>query len=104
MRFDVKNTRVTVAGAARSGIAAAKLLVRRGAHVTLSETRTDVPDAQPLRLLGVDLELGGHRIDTFTTADLVVLSPGVPPEQEAVQAAREAAREKESASAPALVP
>ena len=88
MGFDVKNTRVTVAGAARSGIAAAKLLVRRGAHVTLSETRADVPDAQPLRGLGVDLELGGHRIDTFTAADLVVLSPGVPPGQEAVQAAR----------------
>jgi len=79
---------VTVAGAARSGIAAAELLARRGAHVTLSETRTDVPDAQPLRRLGVELELGGHRIDTFAASDLVVLSPGVPPGQEAVQAAR----------------
>ena len=27
------------------------------------------------------LELGGHITDTFTSADLVVLSPGVPPEQ-----------------------
>ena len=32
--------------------------------------------------------LGGHRDATFTAADLIVLSPGVPPEQPAVAAAR----------------
>jgi UDP-N-acetylmuramoylalanine--D-glutamate ligase len=36
----------------------------------------------------VALELGGHRTATFTSADLVVMSRGVPPEQPAVQAAR----------------
>jgi len=45
-------------------------------------------DAEPLRALNVALELGGHKTDTFTSADLVVLSPGVPSEQPAVQAAR----------------
>ena len=89
MAFDVANKRVTVAGAARSGIAAADLLARRGAQVTLSEMRADAPETEPLRVLGVQLELGGHRIETFTRADLVVLSPGVPPEQAAVQAARD---------------
>ena len=34
---------------------------------------------------GVALELGGHRDETFAGADLVVLSPGVPPEQPAVR-------------------
>jgi UDP-N-acetylmuramoylalanine--D-glutamate ligase len=86
--FDVKNKRVTVVGAARSGIAAAELLARRGARVTLSETQTEAPGTGPLLALGVDLELGGHRTETFAGADLVVLSPGVPPIQEAVQAAR----------------
>jgi UDP-N-acetylmuramoylalanine--D-glutamate ligase len=86
--FDVKNKRVTVAGAARSGIAAAELLARRGARVTLSETQSEAPGTEPLLALGVDLELGGHRTETFAGADLVVLSPGVPPAQEAVQAAR----------------
>ena len=85
----MKNKRVTVAGAARSGIAAADLLARRGAQVTLSETRSDAPETEPLRALGVRLELGGHQVETFTRADLVVLSPGVPPEQPAVQAARD---------------
>ena len=72
---------MTVVGAARSGIAAAELLRERGARVTLSDTRADVPEAEPLRALGVELELGGHETETFDDADLVVLSPGVPPEQ-----------------------
>jgi UDP-N-acetylmuramoylalanine--D-glutamate ligase len=87
--LDVRNKRVTVAGAARSGLAASKLLAARGAHVTLSDTRSNIPEAEGLRGLGIVLELGGHTIDTFTTADLVVLSPGVPPEQVAVAAAKE---------------
>ena len=88
MGFDVTNRSVTVAGAARSGIAAAELLVRRGAHVTLSEARAEAHEAEPLIAMGVNLEVGGHRAETFAGADLVVLSPGVPPFQGAVQAAR----------------
>ena len=89
MTFDVKGKRVTVAGAARSGLAAAELLARRGAHVTLSETRAELPEAEQLRSLGVTLELGGHVRDTFAGADLIVLSPGVPPELAVLQAARD---------------
>ena len=92
MGFDVEHKRVTVAGAARSGIAAAKLLVSRGAAVTLSDARTEVPDAEPLRSIGVRLELGGHAAETFTDADLVVLSPGVPSDLPVVRAARERGR------------
>ncbi len=87
--FDVRGKRVTVAGAARSGIAAAELLATRGARVTLSDTKTDLPDAERLRQRGVDIELGGHRMETFTRADLVVLSPGVAPDQPMVKAARD---------------
>jgi UDP-N-acetylmuramoylalanine--D-glutamate ligase len=86
--FDVTDKRVTVAGAARSGIAAAELLVRRGAHVTISEQQADAPSVEPLRDLGVHIELGGHQLSTFTEADLVVLSPGVPPNQPAIREAR----------------
>jgi UDP-N-acetylmuramoylalanine--D-glutamate ligase len=87
--FDVKGKRVTVVGAAKSGIAAAELLARRGAHVTLSDARPAVSGAEALGALDVELELGGHQPATFTNADLVVLSPGVPPELPAVQAARD---------------
>jgi UDP-N-acetylmuramoylalanine--D-glutamate ligase len=88
LRFDVNDKRVTVAGAARSGLAAAELLARRGARVTLSDTRATVPEAERLGSLGIALELGGHRLETFVGADLVVLSPGVPPNQGVIEAAR----------------
>src|SRR5262245_8919105 len=88
MTFDVRDKRVIVVGAARSGVAAAELLARRGARVVLSEMRADVPAAEPLRALGVQLELGGHQIETFRDADLVVVSPGVPTEQPPIGAAR----------------
>jgi UDP-N-acetylmuramoylalanine--D-glutamate ligase len=88
--FTVKGMRVVVAGAARSGIAAARLLARRGASVTLSDLRDDLADARELRGAGVELELGGHLEGTFAGADLVVLSPGVPSNHAAVEAARRA--------------
>ena len=89
MTFSVNGRRVTVAGAARSGVAAAELLARRGARVTLSEAGGTIADADRLRRLGVVLEIGGHVRETFTGADLVVLSPGVPPDIAVVQAARD---------------
>lgn len=88
--FSVRGKRVTVAGAARSGVAAAQLLVRRGATVTLTDTRDSIETADELRAAGVTLELGGHRESTFTRADLVVLSPGVPTRQPAIERARQA--------------
>ncbi|MFN7916039.1 MAG: UDP-N-acetylmuramoyl-L-alanine--D-glutamate ligase [Vicinamibacterales bacterium] len=90
--FTVDGQRVTVVGAARSGVAAALLLTTRGARVTLSDAKPALADADRDRLTnaGVLLELGGHRADTFTGADLLVLSPGVPPEQPAIVAARAA--------------
>ena len=77
-----------VVGAARSGIAAAELLVARGAHVTLSDSRTAIAEAEPLRARGVELELGGHQAERFRKADLIVLSPGVRSDQPVVADAR----------------
>jgi UDP-N-acetylmuramoylalanine--D-glutamate ligase len=87
--FDVRGKRVTVAGAARSGIAAAELLAQRGAIVTVSDSRAAVPDAEPLRARGVRVELGPHEAATFADADLIVMSPGVPPELPVLRAARD---------------
>jgi UDP-N-acetylmuramoylalanine--D-glutamate ligase len=87
--FSVRRRRVVVVGAARSGVAAAGLLARRGAMVTLTETRDAIDEAAALGAAGVALELGGHRRETLASADLVVLSPGVPPDQPALDSARE---------------
>jgi UDP-N-acetylmuramoylalanine--D-glutamate ligase len=88
--FSVRGKRVTVVGAARSGIAAAYLLVRRGASVTLTDLETQIADATGLRAAGVQLELGGHNAETLLRSDLIVLSPGVPADEPHVAAARSA--------------
>jgi len=88
--FSVRGRSVVVLGAARSGVAAAELLVRRGARVTLSEARTSFDAMDRLRDAGVQLETGGHTLSTLRGADLIVASPGVPLEQPAVEAARRA--------------
>jgi UDP-N-acetylmuramoylalanine--D-glutamate ligase len=77
-----------VVGAARSGLAAVELLVRKGAAVTLTDVKDKVPDQERLRALGVRTELGGHRAQAFDRADLLVMSPGVPLELPEVAAAR----------------
>jgi UDP-N-acetylmuramoylalanine--D-glutamate ligase len=90
--FSVDGQRVVVVGAARSGIAAAELLVSRGADVILTEAKAAIEpeDDTRLREAGVQLELGGHRAETFRGADLIVLSPGVLLTQPEVAAARAA--------------
>ncbi len=89
--YSVRGSNVVVVGAARSGVAAARLLARRGARVTLSEMRCDVgQEVEQVCEDGVDLELGGHRAETLARADLVVLSPGVPPSSVALEPARRA--------------
>jgi len=78
--FSVAGARVVVVGAARSGVAAARLLATRGAQVVLTEQRRNVGESVTgLQGLGVELELGGHGAQTLDSADLVVLSPGVLP-------------------------
>jgi len=86
--FTVTGRNVVVVGAARSGIAAAELLVRRGARVMLTETRARIEEAPRLQAIGVQLELGGHRPATLAAADLIVVSPGVDVDQPLFETAR----------------
>src|SRR5439155_21900977 len=91
--FSVEGQKVTVVGAARSGVAAALLLTGRGARVILTDAHPTLSRAEEegqLRKAGVALELGEHRPDTFNSADLLVLSPGVSLLQPQVADARSA--------------
>ena len=89
MSFTVAGQHVVVAGGGRSGLAAAELLLARGARVTLSDVR-EPEGADALRARGATIDVGPHRAEVFAGADLVVLSPGVPADQSAVAAARRA--------------
>ncbi len=70
---------VLVVGLARSGLAAARLCVREGAHVTVTDSRgADELDTIMLSGLPITSRLGGHVLEDFTSADLIIVSPGVP--------------------------
>src|SRR5688572_27968338 len=88
MDFTVSGRRVVVVGAARSGVAAAELLVRRGARVMLTDIRPSFEEAPRLRERGVALELGAHDPESIGAAELIVVSPGVPLTQPAFDVAR----------------
>lgn len=76
--MDVRGKRVVVVGLGASGIAACRLLRTRGARVVATDAREPEP-AKALAAEGVDLVLGGHEEARIAEADLVVVSPGVPP-------------------------
>ena len=89
--MDVAGKRVVVVGLARSGIAAAGFLASRGARVVATDRKPEgelEAGALSLRGKGVELELGAHRAETFTGADTVVVSPGVPWDLRELAAAR----------------
>jgi UDP-N-acetylmuramoylalanine--D-glutamate ligase len=79
--MDLRNQRILVVGLARTGIAAARFLRGRGALVRATDVATEdrlAPEVKALDAMGIALELGGHRKESFTSADLIVVSPGVP--------------------------
>lgn len=87
-----KGSKVVVVGLAKSGVAAARLLLRQGARVIANDVRSASEldaDALGLRDLGAELALGGHDLELFRSADQIVVSPGVPalPALEAAAAA-----------------
>lgn len=87
----MEGAEVVVIGLARSGIAAAEFLARRGAAVVAADAKGEAEigeEALALRGRGVRLELGAHRVETFTGASMVVVSPGVPWDLPALAAAR----------------
>lgn len=82
-----------VVGLARSGEAAAELLLRRGALVTVTDKRSKEAlgeVASRLAHAGAKLALGEHSPALFVTQDLIVVSPGVPRDLPALVAAQEA--------------
>ena len=79
--MDVDGQNIVVVGLARSGLAVARFLKAHGARVTVTDQAAAQglePFVERARALGVRLELGGHREATFASADMIVLSPGVP--------------------------
>jgi UDP-N-acetylmuramoylalanine--D-glutamate ligase len=89
---DVRGKRVLVVGLARTGRAAVDCLHRRGARVTVTDSRPPwalQPDVRELLAHRIGLELGLHRAETFQRQDLIVISPGVLPDLPELEVARQ---------------
>lgn len=79
--LNVKNKAVCVVGLGRSGFAAAKFLLEKGARVRVTEGSSKqeaLERAEYLKGLGAQVETGGHTDAFIDGADWVVVSPGVP--------------------------
>jgi len=80
MKMDLKGKKVTVVGLARSGAGAANILARMGAEVAVTDRQPEAKLSGAVRGLAPSVRrfLGGHPGELFTSADLIVVSPGVP--------------------------
>ena len=90
--MELKDKKILVVGLGKSGAAAARFLVERGARVSA----TDAKDKKKLEEylkglegLPITWHLGGHPVEVFLGSDLIILSPGVPASIEPLRLARE---------------
>jgi len=76
----IKNKKVLVVGLAKSGVAAANFLIRRGARVTITDLKPESQLQNEIAQLAgpARLALGGHTEAAFMESDFIVISPGVP--------------------------
>jgi UDP-N-acetylmuramoylalanine--D-glutamate ligase len=89
--IDLREKRVLVVGLARTGVATSLFCAARGARVTATDSRTEAEIGEAIAKLkdvGVELELGSHRAETFLDQDLIIPSPGVPADAVHLQVAR----------------
>ena len=94
--MDLTNKQTLVVGLARTGVSVARFLASRGARVTVTDLRDEIALASVMDELGaLDIRwvLGRHDEDDFTSADLIVVSPGVSQDHPLLVLARTANRE-----------
>jgi UDP-N-acetylmuramoylalanine--D-glutamate ligase len=83
LREYYKGKQVVIIGLARSGESAAKLLIKLGANVLISDQKDEeqlkeIVDRLKSEYPQIEFHLGGHPEEIFDGVDLVVVSPGVP--------------------------
>jgi len=81
MKTNWTGTRVLILGAARQGLALARWLLLHGAHVTLSDMRSEDElrvARESLAEYQIDWALGGHPLELLDATDVLCLSGGIP--------------------------
>lgn len=87
--MELKNKKVLVLGFSKSGIAAAKFLISRGADVYITENKDEKSEDRKkideVVNLGINIEFGGHSDEFIKGSEFAVTSPGIPPKSELMQ-------------------
>ncbi len=89
--MEIRNKNITVIGALRSGIAAAKLIRKLGGNPFVSDVLEDKKTKESAKILSeekIDFEIGSHSDKAFN-CDLMVVSPGVPSDAPVIKKAKE---------------
>ncbi len=79
--MELNGKRVLVVGLGKSGVASALFMKKKGASVSVSDTKSGDELRNEIPVLldnGITVETGGHGDRTFRGQDLIVVSPGVP--------------------------
>lgn len=88
--LEIKNKKISVIGAVRSGIGAAKLAKQLGAIPFVSDTGSEEKLKASIDILKqekIDFEIGAHSEKVFD-CELMIISPGVPSDAEIIKLAR----------------
>ncbi|MDR2030842.1 MAG: UDP-N-acetylmuramoyl-L-alanine--D-glutamate ligase [Azoarcus sp.] len=87
--MELAGKRFVVAGLGESGLAMAKWLHRQGASVRVADSRAEPPGRAALAAAAPEIEViaGPFQAGTFSGADAIALSPGVPLTTSAIAAA-----------------
>ena len=88
---ELRDQRATVVGLAREGVDLARFLSRHGAKVLVTDIRSADALGEPLASLAdlpLRYALGGHPVEQALEADVVYVSPGIPPTIPLIQEAR----------------
>jgi UDP-N-acetylmuramoylalanine--D-glutamate ligase len=86
-----KGKRVLIVGFGLSGVSVAKYMAKQGAKIIVTDTKQKSELADSVNAcadLKIEWELGKHNTKSFETAELIVVSPGVPPSLEGLVEAR----------------
>jgi UDP-N-acetylmuramoylalanine--D-glutamate ligase len=91
MKQNYRDMKIVVTGAGATGCSLARFFKAQHARVTLSDHRSAslLNNIDELIKSGIGLDLGGHTQTLFTSADLIVVSPGVPLDIPVLRACRE---------------
>lgn len=83
---------ISIIGLGASGDSAARLALTLGGQVYVSDENTDAPAAargDQLRAIGAATDVGRHDHDRIAASDIVVASPGIPPDAPVLRGLRD---------------